>query len=405
MDELRQFGQPGCGSGRDPGDDREAESRENHVVPPNAARARSHDLWRSATIARMTHPPVANLNVERFQSLITPRQLKDELPIGEASQATVQRGRDEVTAILEGRDRRFLALVGPCSIHDVAAALDYAERLAKLRDELADRMAIVMRAYFEKPRTVMGWKGLINDPALDGSFDMERGLRLARRLLLDITARGMPAGTEMLDPIVPQYIDDLVSWAAIGARTIESQTHRQMASGLSMPVGYKNNTDGNVRPAVEAYLAAHEPHRFLGIDEDGRTSVVVTRGNRTGHVILRGGRERTNYDPETVAEAAASLEQAGLAPRLMVDCSHANSGKQHERQQAVWSSVIGQRAAGNAALMGAMLESNLAEGRQELGDVAALRYGVSITDACIGWDETERLLRYAWRRLESPSAA
>jgi len=352
--------------------------------------------------------PVANVNVERFQSLITPRQLKQELPIGEASQATVQRGRDEVAAILEGRDHRFLALVGPCSIHDVAAALEYADHLAKLRDELGDRIAIVMRAYFEKPRTVTGWKGLINDPALDGSFDMEHGLRLARRLLLDVTAMGVPVGTEMLDPITPQYIDDLVSWAAIGARTIESQTHRQMASGLSMPVGYKNNTDGNLRPAVEAYLAAHEPHRFLGIDEDGRTSVVVTRGNRSGHVILRGGRERTNYDPETVAEAAAALEAARLAPRLMVDCSHANSGKQHERQQAVWSSVVGQRAAGNAALMGAMLESNLAEGRQDLADVAALRYGVSITDACIGWEETERLLRYAWRRLEPdapPSAA
>jgi 3-deoxy-7-phosphoheptulonate synthase len=346
-------------------------------------------------------PPTANLNVERFQSLVVPRQLKQELPIDDASQATVMRGREDVQAILDGRDRRFLALVGPCSIHDSRAALEYAERLVRLRVELGDRLAIIMRAYFEKPRTVVGWKGLINDPALDGSFDMERGLTLARRLLLDITARGLPAGTEMLDPITPQYIDDLVSWAAIGARTIESQTHRQMASGLSMPVGYKNNTDGNLRPAVEAFLAALEPHRFLGIDDEGRTSVVFTRGNRAGHLILRGGRDRPNFDPEWVAEAAAELERAGLPARLVVDCSHANSGKRHERQQVVWSSVIEQRVSGNLALVGAMLESNLFEGRQELSpDASSLRYGVSITDACIGWDETERLLRDAWRRLE-----
>jgi len=342
--------------------------------------------------------PVANLNVERFQSLITPRQLKHELPIGDDSQATVLRGREEVRAILDGHDRRFLALVGPCSIHDVDAAMEYAERLSRLRTELADRLAIVMRTYFEKPRTVVGWKGLINDPALDGSFDMERGLRLARRLLLDVTATGLPAGTEMLDPITPQYIDDLVSWAAIGARTIESQTHRQMASGLSMPVGYKNNTDGNLRPAVEAFLAALEPHRFLGIDEEGHTSIVVTRGNPAGHVILRGGRERPNFDPARVEEASAELARAGLPARLMVDCSHANSGKQHERQQVVWASVIDQRASGNRALIGAMLESNLIEGRQDLPeDTSALRRGVSITDACIGWEETERLLRDAWR--------
>jgi len=337
--------------------------------------------------------PVANLNVARFQSLITPRQLKRELPIGELSHATVLRGREEVNAILDGADDRFLALVGPCSIHDVRAALEYAERLGRLRAELGDRIAIVMRAYFEKPRTTVGWKGLINDPALDGSFDMERGLRMARRLLLDITALGLPAGTEMLEPITPQYIDDLVSWAAIGARTIESQTYRQMASGLSMPVGYKNTTEGHLKPAVEAFLAALEPHRFLGIDEDGHTSIVETRGNRAGHVILRGGRERPNYDPQRVAEAVATLEGAGLPGRLVVDCSHANSGKRHERQQAVWSSVIDQRAGGSRALLGAMLESNLFEGRQDLVRAPEdLRYGVSITDACIGWDDTLQVL-------------
>lgn len=345
-------------------------------------------------------PPTYNLNVASFRSLVTPRQLKGELPIAPESQATVTSGRETVTAILEGRDQRFLALVGPCSIHDVGAAREYAARLATLRVELGDRIAIVMRTYFEKPRTTLGWKGLINDPHLDGSFDMEQGLRLARRLLLDVTALGLSAGTEMLDPITPQYIDDLVSWAAIGARTIESQTHRQMASGLSMPVGYKNTTEGNLQPALDAFRAAHEPHRFLGIDEDGRTAIVTTRGNRAGHLILRGGPEQPNYDPQRVAEAAYRLAAAGLPARLMVDCSHANSGKRHERQQEVWSSVIEQRASGNRTLIGAMLESNLVEGRQDLGaDPSELRYGVSITDACIGWEETERLLLEAGARL------
>ena len=345
-------------------------------------------------------PPTYNINVAGFRSLVTPRQLKHELPVTPASQATVTSGRATVTAILDGRDHRFLALVGPCSIHDADAAREYAARLAALRIELGDRIAIIMRTYFEKPRTTLGWKGLINDPHLDGSFDMEEGLRLARRLLLDITALGLPAGTEMLDPITPQYIDDLVSWAAIGARTIESQTHRQMASGLSMPVGYKNTTEGNLQPALDAFAAAHEPHRFLGMDEDGRTAIVTTRGNAAGHLILRGGRERPNYDPRGVAEAIGRLEAASLPARLMVDCSHANSGKRHERQQVVWSSAIEQRASGNRALIGAMLESNLVEGRQELtADPSGLRYGVSITDACIGWEETERLLREAGERL------
>jgi 3-deoxy-7-phosphoheptulonate synthase len=345
-------------------------------------------------------PPTHNLNVASFQSLVTPRQLKRELPVGAASHATVTAGRAAIEAILAGRDRRFLALVGPCSIHDVPAAREYAARLAGLASELGDRLVIVMRAYFEKPRTTVGWKGLINDPRLDGSFDMEAGLRLARGLLLHITSRGLPAGTEMLDPITPQYLDDLVSWAAIGARTIESQTHRQMASGLSMPVGYKNTTEGHLRPAVEAFGAARAPHRFLGIDDEGRTAIVATRGNPAGHVILRGGRDTPNYDPQFVAGAAAALAAAGLPARIMVDCSHANSGKRHERQAVVWSSVIAQRAAGHHALIGAMLESNLEEGRQELpADPVSLRHGVSITDACVGWAETERLLRHAWEQL------
>ena len=345
-------------------------------------------------------PATHNLNVASFRSLVSPRQLKVEYPITPRSHTTVVESRDTLRAILAGEDSRFVALIGPCSIHDVAAAEEFAQRLAKLRDELSDRIVIVMRAYFEKPRTSVGWKGLINDPHLNGSFDMEAGLHMARRLLLDITDLGLPAGTEMLDPITPQYIDDLVSWAAIGARTIESQTHRQMASGLSMPVGYKNTTEGLLQPALDALEAAGRPHRFLGIDDDGRTCIVSTTGNAMGHVILRGGRETPNYDPHRVAEATAQLTAAGLPARLMVDCSHANSGKRHERQQVVWASVIEQRAAGNRALIGAMLESHLFEGRQELtSPPSALRYGVSITDACIGWDETEQLLREGYARL------
>lgn len=345
--------------------------------------------------------PTHDLNVERMVPLATPRRLKSRMPADVRSNATVAHSRDVLRAIIEGRDPRFLVLVGPCSIHDPKAAEDYARRLAGLRDALGDRMYIVMRTYFEKPRTSIGWKGLINDPHLDGSFDMETGLSIARDLLRTITGMGVPCGTEMLDPITPQYLDDLVSWAAIGARTVESQTHRQMASGLSMPVGYKNGTDGSLQSAIDAFTAAQHAHRFLGIDDDGQTCVVVTRGNPLGHLILRGGREAPNYSPQFVAEAAARLEQAGLPARVVVDCSHSNSGKRHERQAVVWDSVVAQRAGGNRALMGAMLESNLEAGRQE-PDAEPLRYGVSITDACIDWTETEQLLRRAWERLGAP---
>jgi len=263
-----------------------------------------------------------------------------------------------------------------------------------LRLELAGQMEIVMRVYFEKPRTTIGWKGLINDPNLDGSSDIEAGLKKARRLLVGLTAMGLPTATEFLDPIIPQYIDDLVTWAAVGARTIESQTHREMASGLSMPVGFKNSTDGNLQLALDAMQSARAAHNFLGMDQDGVTSIIRTTGNPIGHLVLRGGRARPNYDAESLRDAETRLAAAGLPPVLMVDCSHANSGKQHTRQEEVWENVIAQRVAGNRALIGLMLESHLLEGNQPFpAPLAELRYGVSITDACIGWDVTERILR------------
>lgn len=313
----------------------------------------------------------------------------------ERSNQTVIEGRELVKRILRRQDTRLLIIVGPCSIHDVDGALEYAKRLNRLREELSDQLCVVMRVYFEKPRTTIGWKGLINDPHLDGSYDIETGLKKARRLLLQITDMGLPAATEFLDPIVPQYTADLVSWAAVGARTTESQTHREMASGLSMPVGFKNATDGSLQIAIDAMTSARTPHNFLGIDQEGVTSIIRTTGNPDGHVVLRGGRLQTNYDTASIATATATLEKAGLPPVLMVDCSHANSGKQHAWQEEVWRSVIAQRAEGNAALIGLMVESYLDEGNQPIPKtVAELHYGVSITDACIGWETTERMLRH-----------
>ena len=339
--------------------------------------------------------PTQNVNVASFSPLISPGELERELPASPESVRTVVEGREAIRRVLRGEDDRLLVVVGPCSIHDVDAALEYARRLAELSRRHADRAVLVMRVYFEKPRTTLGWKGLINDPHLNGTFDMATGLRLARQLLLDITRLGLPTGTEFLDPITPQYLDDLVSWAAIGARTTESQTHRQMASGLSMPVGFKNATNGEVQIAIDAMRAARSPHHFVGIDEAGSTCVVATRGNRDGHLILRGGRDAPNYAPESVADAAAQLEAAGLHPALMVDCSHANSGKRHEEQEVVWRNLLDQRRGdGSSPIVGAMLESNLGEGSQKLDDdPKVLRYGVSITDACIGWDKTDELLR------------
>jgi len=347
-----------------------------------------------------------NLHVVDTQRLIAPAELKSGLPISESHARTVTRARTAIQDILNGRDRRLLVVVGPCSIHDTAAALEYAGRLNRLREELADRLCVVMRVYFEKPRTTVGWKGLISDPHLDGSYDIEEGLRLARRLLLDINAMGLPAATELLDPITPQYIADLISWTAIGARTTESQTHRMMASGLSMPVGFKNGTDGDLQIAIDAMAAARGAHHFLGIDQDGFTSVVKTTGNPDGHVVLRGGRGMTNYDAASIAAAEEKLRSAGLPPVMMVDCSHANSQKIHSRQEAVWNDVIEQRAGGTDSIIGLMVESHLHEGNQKLtGNPADLQYGVSITDACVNWETTERMLRTAHARLSQPVPA
>ena len=345
-------------------------------------------------------PSTQNLNVASLDPLISPGDLEDRLPLTDASRQTVVSGRRAVEAVLRGDDPRPLVVVGPCSIHDPAAALSYAQKLAELNEQVRDRLLVVMRVYFEKPRTTVGWKGLINDPDLDGSFNMSRGLELARKLLLDITALGLPAGTEFLDPVTPQYLDDLVSWAAIGARTTESQTHRQMASGLSMPVGFKNATNGSLQVALDATQSAVSPHHFIGIDEQGRACVVHTRGNTFGHVILRGGSDGSNYDPDDIAAAAGRLADAELEPRLVVDCSHANSGKVPARQEVVWDSLVQQRVGGTTAITGMMLESNLEEGSQSIPtDLTQLRYGVSVTDACIGWEKTRELLLRAHDRL------
>jgi 3-deoxy-7-phosphoheptulonate synthase len=333
-----------------------------------------------------------DLHVVRTERLTAPRALKEELPGSDDAYRLVLETRAAVRDVLAGRDRRLLAVVGPCSIHDPDAALDYAGRFARLRSELGKRLLLVMRVYFEKPRTTVGWKGLINDPHLDGTHDMQAGLRIARRLLLDVNRLGVPAGTEFLDPITPQYLADLVSWASIGARTIESQTHREMASGLSMPVGFKNTTGGDLQGAVNAMDSARRPHTFLGIDQDGQTSVIHTEGNPDGHVILRGGRT-PNYDRRSVDACAALLRKAGLPSRVLVDCSHAQTDKDHTRQAAVLADVMGQVAAGNAAILGFMLESNLVAGAQKLtGGRAGLVYGMSITDPCMDWDTTERCL-------------
>ncbi|NLV40323.1 MAG: 3-deoxy-7-phosphoheptulonate synthase [Candidatus Hydrogenedentes bacterium] len=343
---------------------------------------------------------VDNLNVLSFVPLIAPSSLKAEIPAGEAVRDSVAEARQEIMDILDGRDRRLLVIVGPCSVHHRDAALDYAARLARLRAELGDRLLLVMRVYFEKPRTTVGWKGLINDPDLDGSYNVVKGLRKAREILLRINEMGVPAASELLDPIIPQYIADLLAWVSIGARTSESQTHRELASGLSMPVGFKNGTSGNLQVAIDGVLSASCAHHFLGVDEHGGTCVVATRGNPCCHIILRGGRSGPNYDPVSVITAEEQMKTAGLPPRILVDCSHANCGKRPHLQAHVLRDVVQQRLEGGTSLMGVMLESNLGGGSQKLaGDASQLAYGVSITDPCLDWDATEGILREAHAKL------
>ncbi len=333
-----------------------------------------------------------DLHVESIRPLLPPAILLEELPLGEEGSVVVSRAREEVVRILNGQDDRLIVVVGPCSIHDPVAGYDYARRLRKTAEELAPDLRIVMRVYFEKPRTTVGWKGLINDPYLDGSFAINEGLRLARRLLLDLVELGLPAGCEFLDPITPQFISDLVTWGAIGARTTESQVHRELASGLSMPVGFKNGTDGGVQIAVDACRAAAHPHRFLGVTEQGLAGIVATRGNPDCHVILRGGQSGPNYDAASVQKTLAALRDAGLPARVMIDTSHGNSDKDYRRQPLVAREVGAQVAGGEAGIVGVMMESFLVDGRQDLVDRARLVYGQSITDACMGWDMTVPVL-------------
>ena len=326
---------------------------------------------------------VSDTRIVGYEPLLSPAALLHELPLGAAQQETVARTRAEVRAVLDGTDDRLLVVTGPCSVHDPKAALDYASRLAGLRKRLADDLLIVMRVYFEKPRTVTGWKGLINDPGMDESFDVHRGLRTARRLLLDIVGAGMPVGCEWLDPITPQYIADTVTWGAIGARTTESQVHRQLASGLSMPVGFKNGTDGDVQVAVDACRAAAVSHTFFGVTAAGAAAVVTTSGNADTHVILRGGRSGPNYSSSHVTKALDLISAAGLPRRIMVDASHGNSGKDHTRQIGVADSLADQLTGGQHGVVGVMLESFLVAGRQNPGNPATLTYGQSVTDACM----------------------
>jgi 3-deoxy-7-phosphoheptulonate synthase len=326
-----------------------------------------------------------DLRIENLRPLLPPAILMEELPCPEESAATIAHAREQIAAIARGEDDRLLVVAGPCSIHDPAAGLEYGRRLAKVAGEFRSDLLVAMRVYFEKPRTTVGWKGLINDPYLDGSFAINDGLRLARRLLLDLSELGLPAGTEFLDPITPQFIADLVSWGAIGARTSESQVHRELASGLSMPVGFKNGTDGTVQIAIDAIRSSAHPHHFLSVTKQGVAAIVGTRGNHDCHVILRGGSAGTNYDEASIAAVAAKLEAAGLPAHVMVDCSHANSSKQHRRQIDVAREIARQVSGGSRAVMGVMLESFLVEGRQDISE--NLVYGRSITDACLGWEQ------------------
>ena len=342
----------------------------------------------------MTQSSVHNINVTSQTTLIAPSALRASVPVDEATFDFVSSSRATISNILDRKDHRLIVVVGPCSIHDRVAAIDYATRLKSLAAELSDTLYIVMRVYFEKPRTTTGWKGLINDPHLDDSFDIEEGLKIGRTLLRDLLAMGLPTATEALDPITPQYLQDLISWSAIGARTTESQTHREMASGLSSAVGFKNGTDGSLDVAINALKSVKHPHRFLGINSEGVVSIFETKGNPYGHVVLRGGSNGPNYDSVNIAKCEYALASAELPKNIMVDCSHANSSKDHNIQPLVARDIANQIVKGNKSIVGLMLESHLREGRQAIpGDLNDLEYGVSVTDACINWADTQASLR------------
>jgi 3-deoxy-7-phosphoheptulonate synthase len=343
---------------------------------------------------------ISDACIDKSQVLMPPTALKAELPLTTELEQQVLQHRSAIKNILDFQDRRKFIVLGPCSIHDVPTAIDYAHRLKELSDRVADKLLLIMRVYFEKPRTTVGWKGLINDPDLNDSFNVEKGLRLGRQLLLDITKIGLPTATEALDPIVPQYIGDLIAWAAIGARTTESQTHREMASGLSMPVGFKNGTDGSIKVALNALQSAMQPHNFLGINQEGQVSVFQTTGNAYGHVILRGGEGQPNYDSSSVAAVESALKKANMQPRIVVDCSHGNSNKDYRLQPIVLENVVQQIVNGNNSIVGLMLESNLSEGSQSIpADLSQLQYGVSVTDKCINWEQTTDIILAAYDRL------
>ncbi|MFJ4155679.1 3-deoxy-7-phosphoheptulonate synthase [Pseudomonas sp. NPDC089752] len=349
----------------------------------------------------MADLPIDDLNVASNETLITPDQLKKEIPLSAKALQTVTAGREVVRNILDGKDHRLFVVVGPCSIHDIKAAHEYAERLKVLAEEVSDTLYLVMRVYFEKPRTTVGWKGLINDPYLDDSFKIQDGLHIGRQLLLDLAEKGLPTATEALDPISPQYLQDLISWSAIGARTTESQTHREMASGLSSAVGFKNGTDGGLTVAINALQSVSKPHRFLGINQEGGVSIVTTKGNPYGHVVLRGGNGKPNYDSVSVALCEQDLTKAKIKANIMVDCSHANSNKDPALQPLVMENVANQILEGNQSIIGLMVESHLNWGAQSIPkNLDELQYGVSVTDACIDWAATEKTLRSMHAKLK-----
>lgn len=343
-----------------------------------------------------------NLNVASQEILITPAEIKKRLPVSAAASHVIAQGRQSVQNILDGKDHRLLIVVGPCSIHDLKAAHEYAQKLKTLSDKVADTLLIVMRVYFEKPRTTTGWKGLINDPYINDSFKIEEGLQIGRQLLIDIAEMGLPTSTEALDPISPQYMQDLITWSAIGARTTESQTHREMASGLSSSVGFKNGTDGGLTVAINALKSVANPHRFLGINNEGQVAIITTKGNPYAHIVLRGGDNKPNYDSVSVTVCEQELKKAGIKANIMVDCSHANSNKNHELQPLVMDNVTHQILDGNHSIMGLMVESHLGAGNQKIpADLQQLKYGVSITDACIDWPTTEKALLDMANKLRS----